>query len=83
MSVMQWESSAAVKNLSPDYLDFAGAQTLADKIKGFWHGKGHLIVATWVVSGRRDTPAAGDDSDKDKQATWCVRSNLVNGFPPK
>jgi hypothetical protein len=70
-----------MKKFFPDYLCAAGAQYLAEKIKTFWHEGGHRNVATWIVTSRN---LAAEDNPNDKPvATWGVRSNLINGLPPK
>lgn len=70
-----------MKKSFPDHLNPAGAQFLAEKIKQFWHEEGHLNVTTWVVTSKN---LAAEDNPGDKPvAAWGVRSNLVNGLPPK
>jgi hypothetical protein len=52
-----------------DLLSKRGAKLLAETIVNYWHERGYLVVAESFA-----LPAVG---------SWGVRSNLVNGLPPK
>lgn len=52
-----------------DLLSRQGSRLLAEAIAGYWLGRGHLVFAEGYPLG---------DS-----GAWGVRSNLVNGLPPK
>lgn len=54
-----------------DFLDRNGALALARNIRNFWHLRGHTNVRVDVV------PTG------DKEETWSVRTNLINGMPPR
>jgi hypothetical protein len=52
----------------------ARALRLADKIERFWRRRGYHGVSTWI-----------EDQTKGREVRelWVVRSNIVNGYPPK
>lgn len=52
-----------------DLLSKRGAKLLAEAIMNYWAGRGHVVVA-------ESYPLSAPNA-------WSVRSNLVNGFPPK
>jgi hypothetical protein len=58
-----------VKIDSDDLLSRKGSRLLAEAISAHWSGRGHLVFAESYPLG--DSGAFG------------VRSNLVNGLPPK
>ena len=52
-----------------DLLSKRGSRLLADSITEFWRSRGHLVFAEgYALTGT---------------TAWGVRSNLVNGLPPK
>lgn len=53
-----------------DSLTKCGAENLARKLDNYWFRKGHFNVKHAV-------------QESDLKDTWIVRSNLVNGMPPK
>ena len=58
-----------------DSLTKGGAAALAHRIEGFWRSKGHpevrcMIEPIFGVAVSGSTP-------------WAVRSNMVNGLPPR
>lgn len=65
-----------------------GAAQLAAELNHWWHSRGYPEVQHWIESfraashrraGRIDTI----ETDHDDRRLWCVKSNLVNGLPPK
>ena len=55
-----------------DTMTQEGARDLAASVAAFWHRKGHSHVKVWteqVATGR--------------VFVYCVRSNLINGMPPR
>ncbi|MFH1499882.1 MAG: hypothetical protein ABII82_18885 [Verrucomicrobiota bacterium] len=57
-----------------DWLTFGGACDLAAQIQAAWHADGHAQVKTRVEA----------IADKERGGgLYCVRSNLVNGLPPR
>lgn len=60
--------------LDRDHFTFRGATKLAKTIEHYWHSRGHRNVTTWLHEFRyADLPSA----------QFAVRSNLLNGLPPK
>ena len=57
----------------------AGAETLASELDVWWHERGFLTVRHWAEWAKKIRPGrdAGDGG------LWVVRSNLVQGMPPK
>lgn len=49
-------------------------QARAQALMRFWHRKGHPQVTAWVVC---------EGSDRGGDTVYSLRSNLVNGLPPK
>lgn len=45
---------------------------LAEWVRDYWRERGYLNVKTWVAR-----------NGKDELPTYSVRSNLVNGLPPR
>ena len=67
----------------PEYLDNAGAHLLAERIKEYWHVRGHPNVTTWVVTPKNLGLDEGAGPDHpNRVSTFGVRSNLVAGLPP-
>lgn len=56
--------------MNTDYFSAFGANVLARLIQKYWHDRGFTNVQA------ERAPIPGFD-------TYCVRSNLVNGLPPK
>jgi hypothetical protein len=52
-----------------DLLSKRGARLLAEVISNYWLNRGHLVFAEGFAI--------------PETTAWGVRSNLVNGFPPK
>jgi hypothetical protein len=52
-----------------DLLSKRGAKLLAEAIMNYWSSRGHLVVA--------------ESYPLNAVGSWGVRSNLVNGLPPK
>ena len=46
---------------------------LAERIEKFWRDRGFALVKTWTELEDRGKP----------WSRYCVRSNLVNGVPPR
>lgn len=61
-----------------DWLSEKGASVLADRIHSYWLRRGH-DVKVWVELAEE----ARRDVIKNGHGTYAVRSNLVNGLPPK
>ena len=61
-----------------DSMHFQGAQVLAARIKAYWIKRGYLGVQTSLV--KVDPPPSLSHNAKP---IYCVRSNMVRGFPPK
>jgi hypothetical protein len=59
-----------------DHCSLANARELALKLTEWWHAKGHTNVVFWVVAQPVRT-------SKRASPVWVVRSNLINGAPPK
>jgi len=57
----------------PDTLTRADAEQLAERLNAYWHGHGYPAARHWVetanIAGRGDV--------------FVVRSNLVDGVPPR
>lgn len=49
---------------------------LAERIEKFWHARGYLKVKVWVERERQGEDAVA-------LGKYCVRSNLINGVPPR
>ena len=60
----------------PDHLTRSGAEALAARLDAYWHGLGHAHVQHTAV----EIPVA---LSKMGGEAWTVRSNLVNGLPPR
>jgi hypothetical protein len=60
---------------SKEFMTFAGATELADKIRQFWAEKGHIVRA-WI-----EVQQAKHDDLKKERTLYVVRSNLFNGLP--
>ena len=60
---------------SVDLLTVSGARELAEKVSAYWHGAGatHVVCRVMESENERQTPGT----------IAVVRSNLVNGLPPK
>jgi hypothetical protein len=58
---------------------YSTARKLADEIVAYWRQRGHTAVNTWVVA---EGVAPANDNEKER-VIYGVRSNLVNGFPPR
>ena len=58
-----------------DLLTIAGAQELAAKVKAYWRDRGHPEVLPRIVDGEPSAMKLGTIA--------VVRSNLVNGLPPR
>ena len=58
-----------------DLLTIAGARELAEKVRSFWLDRGHPEVLPRVVDGEPSSMKLGTIA--------VVRSNLVNGLPPR
>lgn len=56
-----------------DSLNGSGAAALADRIKNYWHSRGHTNVVMSVVEISGVTYL---------ETIYMVRSNLVRGLPP-
>jgi hypothetical protein len=59
-----------------------GAALLAAELDHWWHSRGypqvrHTVVHTYYRSWRERRDA------EEREGVWTVRSNLVNGLPPK
>lgn len=57
----------------PDFCTKDGAFRLAKRIQQKWHDLGHANVRVWVC----------DAAEESRHGLYVVRSNLVNGLPPK
>ena len=60
---------------SVDLLTVSGARELAEKVSAYWHGAGRTEVVCWVIES--------DNERKTPGTIAVVRSNLVNGLPPR
>lgn len=60
-----------ISDYKGDYFTGKGARVLADTINDYWHKRGYFNVNAYP------TLRPGTDGDYD------VRSNLVNGRPPR
>lgn len=63
-----------------------GAQTLARELNDWWHVRGYPQVNHWAehsVFKLRKPKPIDDDGNEPKQGLWIVRSNLLNGLPPR
>jgi len=67
-----------------------GAQLLAQRLDDWWHTRGFTQVQHWVErsAGRsrshRKKAELPPPSIKDEpEGVWVVRSNLINGLPPR
>jgi hypothetical protein len=59
----------------PDHLSKQGAVELAERLDAYWRAQGHTTVEHTVQPSVRA-------SNRNGQAVWSVRSNLVRGTPP-
>ena len=59
-----------------DYLTEPGAQALAAQIEAYWQAEGYRKIQTTVECSKNSNGA-------QMIATWCVRSNMVGGYPPE
>jgi len=57
-----------------DWCGELGAHRLAKLLDAWWWGKGYPQVKHWVVAPNGMTKGG---------SCWAVRSNLINGCPPK
>lgn len=62
----------------PDLLRLEGAAKLAQRLDDWWHSRGFPQVKHTVVSGYRTGKGSAS-----REYVMMVRSNLVNGLPPK
>jgi hypothetical protein len=58
-----------------DNLSKAGAVELACRLQAYWTARGAHNVRHWVE--------AAHDPGNGRCATWTIRSNLINGLPPR
>ena len=58
--------------LTPDYLDAAGAYALKDKILAYWRQRGFREPKVYVIRAA---------SVSDSVARYDVRSEMVGGWP--
>lgn len=58
----------------PNYLTEGGAKALSQKIEQYWHKRGFDKMQAWVAENRHGVACT---------RTYGVRSNLLNGWPPK
>ena len=58
----------------PNNLTYDGARALADRIQQYWHKRGALHVTAYL------DPI---DRSDGKSPGYGVRSNLINGNPPR
>jgi hypothetical protein len=68
----------------PEHCTQAGALALAQRLNAYWHSRGHLNVRHWIepiTLAERTRPLS--DVEAAKLTVFAVRSNLVNGTPPK
>ena len=63
-----------------DWSSRTGAHALSEHIRNYWIEKGYPEIKTEVVLVRQhsDLPEQAKDL-----GTFGVRSNMINGFPPK
>jgi hypothetical protein len=61
--------------LEPDHLSKQGATELAARLRAYWRQAGSSTFDAWVEPSVRA-------SNRNGQAVWSVRSNLVRGTPP-
>jgi hypothetical protein len=55
-----------------DAISEHGANRVARELDAWWHARGFSQVQHWVVIANAKTGHL-----------WCVRTNLVNGLPPR
>ena len=71
-----------------DLMSRDGAQALAAELNEYWRKEGFPKAEFWVVSALSEKrrggarPDAGEASER-VGLMFCVRSNLVNGLPPR
>jgi hypothetical protein len=53
-----------------------GAEANARELDAWWHSRGFLQVRHWAE-------ITGDEGPNAHQRVWGVRSNLINGLPPR
>jgi hypothetical protein len=58
-----------------DWSAHAGAQVLARRIALYWRQRGYAGIVTWVVGMH--------DANGELTGTYGVRSNCVDGIPPR
>jgi hypothetical protein len=58
-----------------------GARLLAYELNEWWHARGFPQVQHWIEH-RLYQPKHGKES-KERAGIWTVKSNLVNGLPPR
>lgn len=59
-----------------EYTTREGAMALADRIRHYWHMRGHLVrteLEWFDMYSKRDS----------KNGFWCVRTDMMNGLPAK
>jgi hypothetical protein len=62
----------------------SGATQLAADLDAWWHSRGYTSVRHWPewLAFARTTGKRSDQLGRSS-GTWIVRSNLVNGMPPR
>jgi hypothetical protein len=59
-----------------------GARLLAYELDQWWHARGFTQVQHWIEH-RFYQPKRSGAEGKDRAGIWAVKSNLVNGLPPR
>lgn len=82
----------SVKAIIPrgeDYFTSSGAIALMHAVEKYWFDRGHVDVLAWIEEVSMHTKAdkaAREDRNMDDRVPsrfYAVRSNLVNGLPPR
>lgn len=59
-----------------------GATALARELDAWWHTRGFPQVHHWIERAADFTEAKSGDRN-GVPCVWCVKSNLINGLPPR
>lgn len=66
-----------------DNLSREGAQALADRLNDYWRAEGATKAQHWIEPVQHRGRKKTGDAHKEAVTMWVVRSNLVNGLPPR
>jgi hypothetical protein len=67
-----------------DLFTRTAAEAQAAELNTWWHSRGHPTVQHWVEPAALSTRLRPTRHNPESSAgIWVVRSNLINGLPPK